>query len=191
MADDEQHPPAARKRIPQWPVLLWLAFATVLFWGDLSIGNIVAGLVIAILVTLVFPLPPIRFSGRVRIVALTRLVARFFFDLVLASAHVAAQVVDFRRQPPTSIVAIRLCSRSDLYLTLTAEMLSLIPGSLVVEADRSTWTLYLHVLGAESEEDISRARELALKQEANIIRALGSDTEVEAFDDRRRRENQS
>ncbi|NED95048.1 Na+/H+ antiporter subunit E [Phytoactinopolyspora alkaliphila] len=169
---------ARRKRALQWPVVLWLTAAWVLLWGELSVGNVLSGLIVAVVVILVFPLPPIAFNGRFRPVGLFRLVARFYIDLALASLDVARLALRIGKQPKSSVIRVDLRARSDLYMVLTAELLSLIPGSVVVEADRSSWTLYLHVLGAETSDDIERARRTALQQEGRLIRAFGSDAEL-------------
>ncbi|MGY1453654.1 Na+/H+ antiporter subunit E [Streptomyces sp. SS8] len=172
------------KRRPalQWPFITWLVVVWVLLWGDLSFANVFSGLAVAVLVSLVFPLPPIAFAGRVRPLPLARLVLRFCYDLVTASLEVAARALDPRHKPVNSVIAVRLRSRSDLYLTLTAELLTLVPGSVVLEADRDSGTLHLHVLGANDETGMARARETALAQEERLVRALASDSELAAFE---------
>jgi multicomponent Na+:H+ antiporter subunit E len=169
---------ARRKRALQWPVMLWLTTAWVLLWGELSVGNVLSGLAVAAVVILVFPLPPIAFKGRFRPMGLVRLIARFHADLLVASLGVARQALRIGKLPRSSIVRVQLRARSDLYMALTVELLSLIPGSVVVEADRSTWTLYLHVLGADDAQSVAHARRTALDQEERLIHAFGSDEEL-------------
>lgn len=180
MIDPDQIPSVHRRAL-QWPVMVWLAAAWVLLWGEVSIANVLSGLAVALIVALVFPLPPIAFTGRIRPLGLIQLVARFCLDLVLASVDVARQALNFRHKPASSIVMVRLRSRSDLYMTLTAELLTLVPGSIVVEADRPNWTLYMHVLGARTDTDVARARDMALGQEERLIHALGADVELAAY----------
>ena len=163
----------------QWRSLLWLTLVWVLLWGDLSVGNVLAGLVIAWVVSVVMPLPPIAAETRVRPLALARLVGRFAVDVVVASVQVGLQA--FRPRPPLSaVIRVRLRSSSDLYLTLTAELCSLVPGSVVVEAHRLTSTLYLHVLDVTGPGGIDAARRRALDQEERVLRALASDAELVA-----------
>ena len=50
-------PTGTRRRTLQWPVLLWLTVVWTLLWGDLSVFNVLSGLVVAIVVCQVFPLP--------------------------------------------------------------------------------------------------------------------------------------
>ena len=40
---------------------------------------------------------------------------------------------------------MQLRSQSDLFLTVTAQLCSLVPGSIVVEAHRLSGLLYIHV----------------------------------------------
>ena len=88
----------------------------------------------------------------------------------------------FRRETPKSaMVRVDLRSDSDLYQTLTSELVSLVPGSIVVEARRSTRTLYLHVLDVEQLSDLEPARRSVLDAEARVIAAYGSAAEREAI----------
>lgn len=171
--------PRRRRVAVQWPTLVWLTVVWVLLWGDLSVGNVLAGLLIGTVVSLVMPLPPVAWGGRVRPLALAHLVGRFAVDVVLASVQVGLQA--FRRRPPLSaVIRVRLRSSSDLFLTLTAELCSLVPGSVVVEAHRLTSTLYLHVLDVGGPDGIEAARRRALEQEERVLRALASDADLAA-----------
>ncbi len=172
--------PRRRRFIVQWPTLVWLTVVWVLLWGDLSVGNLLAGLIIGAVVSVVLPLPPVAAGSTVRPIPLLHLVGRFALDVVVASVQVGAQA--FRRRPPQSaVIRVRLRTTSDLYLTLTAELCCLVPGSVVVEAHRLTSTLYLHVLDVGSGPDgIEAARERVLLQEERVLRALASDAELAA-----------
>jgi multicomponent Na+:H+ antiporter subunit E len=72
------------------------------------------------------------------------------------------------------MIRVDLRSDSDLYQTLTTELVSLVPGSLVVEARRSTRTLYLHVLDVDTPAELPPARDSVLDAEARVIEAYGS-----------------
>lgn len=169
-----------RRRIAvQWPTLLWLTVVWVLLWGDLSVGNVLAGLALAVGVSLAMPLPPVAATGRVRPLAVAHLLGRFAVDVVVASVGVG--LLAFRRRPPLSaVIRVRLRTTSDLYLTLTAELCSLVPGSVVVEAHRLTRTLYLHVLDVTGPDGIERARRRVLEQEERVLRAFASGAELTA-----------
>ena len=164
----------------QWPTIIWLAIVWVLLWGEVSWGNIVAGLIIALIITLVMPLPAIAFHGKVRPLALLALLVRFASDLVIASVQVSLQAFRFGHTPRGAVVGVRLRSSSDLYLTLVAELSTLVPGSLVIEAHRLTGMLYLHVLDLDSYGGVDKVRADVHALEARLLRALASDEELEA-----------
>jgi multicomponent Na+:H+ antiporter subunit E len=173
--------PRARRRIsPAASVVLTVVW--VLLWDQISLFVVLTGLLLALLVGLVFPLPPIDLHGRFRPLPGLRLVGRLLTDAFRASVGVVRMAFRFGTVPRSSIIRVQLRSRSDIYLTLTAEQVSLVPGTIVLEAHRSTGVLYLHVLGATDEAAIARAVEDALGAEARALRALGSAAEVAALE---------
>ena len=169
------------RRTLQWPVVVWLAIVWVLLWGSVDPAVIAGGIVVSLVVLLAFPLPPIGFTGRIRPVKLVVLIARFFVDLVIASFQVVWLAVRPARLEPSALIQIDLRSRSDLYLTITAELISLVPGSLVIEVSRTHSRLYLHILDAKDMAGAEKARLLALAQERRVIEAFGSDEELAQY----------
>lgn len=167
-----------RKLAEQWPTILWLAVVWVLLWGTLTWGNVLAGLGIALVVTVLMPLPTIDFHGRVRPLGILTLLLRFMWELVVASVEVSLYAFRFGTVPRGAVVGVKLRSSSDLYLTLVAEISSLVPGSLVIEAHRNTGMLYLHVLDIASYGGPEKVREHTLELEARVMRALASDEEL-------------
>lgn len=162
----------------QLVAMSWLVLVWNLLWGEFSVGNLVGGALVAAVVLAFFPLPPVSFGGRLRPMALLRFVVRFVIDLVVASYHVALAALRPGYVPKNAIIAVRLRVRSDLNLTLTAEALSLVPGSLIVETDRSNGTLYVHVLDVRGPDAVERARRSVYELEARIVRAVGSAAEL-------------
>jgi multicomponent Na+:H+ antiporter subunit E len=162
----------------QVPLLLWLVVLWTLLWDQVSVLSVVTGILLALLVTRVFYLPPVELPDRVNPLGLVVFLGHFLFDLVRASFQVAWLAIDPRRVPTSSIVAVQLSTKSDLSLTLTALAVSLVPGSLVVEADRQDDILYLHVLGTETAADVEKARADVVAVEERIVRAIGSRDDV-------------
>jgi multicomponent Na+:H+ antiporter subunit E len=158
-----------------------IAVVWVLLWDRVSLGNDVNGLLVGLLVTYAFPLPSIVFTGRVRPLRVLWLVARFVGDLVAASWQVVRLALGPGR-PRNAVVGVQLRSRSDFYLTVTAELVALVPGSVVVDARRSSSVLYLHLLDVGREGAIDAARRHVLAVEARVVRAIGSDEEIAALD---------
>lgn len=154
-------------------VLVWN-----LLWGAFTWGNLVTGVLVATVVLTFFPLPPVTFAGRIRPLGVARFLLRFLADLVVASIQIAALAFQFGRPPRGAVVAVPLRIRSDLNLTLVAVTVSLIPGSVILEADRSTGTLYIHMLGVKKRADVERFRQRVLALEARLVRAIGSRAEL-------------
>ncbi|PSL03680.1 multisubunit sodium/proton antiporter MrpE subunit [Haloactinopolyspora alba] len=165
----------------RWPSVLVLTAVWVLLWGELSVANVVSGLAVASVVFAVFPLPPVAFGGRIRPIGLARLLGRFAADLAVASVEVAVLALRTGRRPTSAVIQVDLRSDSDLYLVLTAELLTLLPGSIVIETRRSTSTLFVHLLDVRNEADIERTRRQALEQEARVMHALASSAELDAY----------
>ena len=167
-------PRPSRFRALQPANLVWLTLLWVALWGDLSIGNLVSGLLVAVAVCLVFPLPPVRMQLRPRPLAMARLVVRFFADIVVSSVQVAWLAL----RPGTvrsAVLEVNLASDSDFVMTVVAEMTSLVPGSIVVEVRRSSHTLFLHVLDTADVVAAERARRNTLDLEQRVVAAFGAE----------------
>ena len=168
-------PGAVPRGRPSIPAVIWLTLVWILMWGDLTWANLLGGVVVAYLVAAVLPLPRVPFAGRPSILGSIRLLARLAVDILVASIHVAVVALRLGREPRGGVVRVQLRSRSDLYLTLTADLCSLVPGSISVEAHRATSILYVHALDLAGLEGV---RENGLAQEARLLYALASDAEI-------------
>jgi multicomponent Na+:H+ antiporter subunit E len=107
-------------------VLCWLILVWILLWGTVSAANILSGLAVALLITLLLPLPTVPIEGRVHPLSLVRLLR----------AH--------------------LSIKSDLVLALAVNIFNLIPGSIVLEIDQARRMLYMHVIDAGSDRAVNR-----------------------------------
>jgi multicomponent Na+:H+ antiporter subunit E len=74
------------------------------------------------------------------------------------------------------VIEVDLRTHSDLILTVVAEIVSLVPGSLVVEARRSTHTLFLHVLDARDQAGVDRMRRQVYRLERRVELAFGTES---------------
>jgi multicomponent Na+:H+ antiporter subunit E len=155
-----------------------LAAIWMLLWGVFSWANLISGLVVAAVVLAVFPLPSVPFDGRPRVLGLLRLARRFLTDLVVASVQLAVLAFRFGHQPRSAIIRVPLRVPSDLVLTLTGEAVSLVPGSLIVDTDKASTTLYIHVIGVTDREAVEQFRREVHETEARIVRAIGTDADI-------------
>ena len=158
----------------QLPFFFWLIALWMLLWGQFTAVAFITGLVVAVFVTSVFRLPPVELSGRLNLWYGLVFVVTFFGALVRGSLLVAWQVIDPWKRVGSAVIAVQLRTDDDLIMTHTGVTASLIPGSLIVEADRDRRILYLHVLGPRTDADIASQKRAVLGWEARIVRAVGS-----------------
>jgi multicomponent Na+:H+ antiporter subunit E len=160
-------------RAPWWrrPQLLrvaWLTLVWVLLWGTFSRANLLGGIAVAVTVLVAFPLPAVSSDGGLRPLGLLRVVLDVARDLAVSSVQVAWQSVRPGLPPRSSIVAVGVPDDSELLMAVLVECLSLVPGSVVVEAAAGERTLWAHVLGAGDAAGIERFR----RQADRLIRDL-------------------
>lgn len=158
----------------QLPLLLGLVVLWGVLWGQFSWLNILTGFLVAIAVTRVLYLPPADISGRLNLWYSLVFIAHFIADITVASFTVAFQALNPRPIPTSSVIAVQLCTRSDFVMTLDAIAMSLVPGSIVVEADRERAILYFHSFDTTTAADVEAMRTKVLVVEARIVRAIGS-----------------
>ncbi|MGV8884347.1 MAG: Na+/H+ antiporter subunit E [Microbacteriaceae bacterium] len=158
----------------QTPLLLTLVVLWMLLWGSLTPLTVLTGILLAFVVTRVFYLPAVELPGRFNLFWFGLFLLRFLGELVVASFQVAFQALSRRGVRSNAVIGVQLVTRSDVVMTITAISMSVIPGSLVVEADRTRGILYLHTLGVDTQEKVEAARQKTLDTETRLVRALGS-----------------
>lgn len=172
----------------QLPVVAWLTIVWLLLWGEPTPINVIGGVLVSVLIILVFPFPRVSVDGTLRPWRTVALLARFLHDLTMASFHVAWLALRPAAPPGSAVIMVKLVSASELRQTLTGELISLVPGSLLIELDSGGRRMWLHVLDADTPEKIAAARRKARVQEHRLLRAIGTADEV-AESERRLRED--
>jgi multicomponent Na+:H+ antiporter subunit E len=157
-------------------VLCWLMLVWILLWGTVSAANILSGLAIALLITLLLPLPAVPVEGKLHPLSLLRLVATVFYYLALSSVQVAWLAVKPGPPPLSAVLRAHVAVKSDLVLALSVNIFNLIPGSIVLEIDQTRRMLYMHVLDVGSDRAVNRF----YRQVAVVERLLVSTFEREA-----------
>ena len=109
-------------------VLCWLILVWMLLWGTVSAANILSGLAVALVITLLLPLPPVPVEGRLHPVSLLRLIVQVAYYLVLSSVQVAWLAIKPGPPPRTAVLRAHLALKSDLVLALAVNVINLIPG---------------------------------------------------------------
>jgi multicomponent Na+:H+ antiporter subunit E len=148
-------------------VAFWIAL-----WEDLSVANVVGGTLAGLVALTLAPMRP-RHEGLVfRPLAAARLTVYFTWQLIVASLVVAWEVVTPRNRINEAVVAVRLHCDHPFIITLVANSVSLIPGTLTLEARDDPPILFVHVLHLKSVEAV---RQDLARFEAYAIRALVPD----------------
>ena len=137
-------------------VLCWLILVWMLLWGNVSAANLLSGLAVALVITLLLPLPAVPIEGRLHPISLLRLVILVGYYLVLSSAQVAWLAVKPGPPPRSAVLRAHVAIKSDLVLALTVNVLNLIPGGIVLEIDQTRRMIYVHVIDAGSDKSVQR-----------------------------------
>lgn len=163
----------------QGRAVVLLALIWVMLWGEFSLINILFGVALGWLITVVFWLSPIHYYGRVHPLRVVVLMATTLVDLAVASVQLT--MVAFRPKVDLSpgIVRVDLLSDNDLYQVAVAELISIVPGTLVVETRRRPRAIYLHVFDLPDAGAVERERAHALSIERRFVEAFGSAAEIE------------
>jgi multicomponent Na+:H+ antiporter subunit E len=158
-------------------VLCWLILVWILLWGTVSVANVVSGLAIALVITLLLPLPGVPVEGRVHPLSLARLVLLVGWDLVLSSLQVAWLAIRPGPPPRSAVLRVRVAVKSDLVLALAANIVTLTPGSIVLEIDQTRRLMYVHVIDVSSESALSRFYRQMSGLERLLVTTFERDTE--------------
>ncbi len=152
-----------------------------MLWGTFSVKSMVGGVLVAVLVIAVFPLPLIGERLPVRPVRLLRLIGYLAYDLVVSSVKVSWETLRYGPRTTAGIVAVPLQTGSALAAAAVADAVSLAPGTFVLQIDRRRGTCYVYTLGVRGPDDVERVRRDVLALQRRVINALGSRAEIAAM----------
>lgn len=162
------------------PSIVILSVIWILLWGAITPTIVVGGILASLLVVYVFPFPAAPWTWVVRPWPTLVLVVRFLWDLAKASVEVSWFAIRPSGPPPSAVLRVDLRTRSELVMTITSELVCLVPGSLLVELVPEESAIYLHVLDAHSPERIEEFRQSVLEQEERVVKAFSPKAERDA-----------
>ena len=161
-------------------VLTWLVLVWLLLWGSVSAANVLSGLAIALLITVLLPLPAVPVQGRVHPLSLVRLALNTAWWLLESSVQVAWLAIRPGRPPLSAVLRARLALKSDFVLALGVNVMNLTPGTIVLEIDQSRRLVYVHVLDVGSRRSVDRFYKQAAQLERMLVAAFERDSEWRA-----------
>lgn len=171
----------SRRLVRRVPLVVWLIVVWVLLWGQLTPKIVLTGVLVALVVTLVFPMPPASSTLALRPLRFSRLVGYLAGDLVVSTLRVSWQALRHGRSTRAGIVAVRTMTDSDYLTAVLANAVSLAPGKFVLQVDRANRLCYVYALGLGDEDvsaDVEKVRRDVSRLEAHVVRAIGSDREI-------------
>ncbi|MDF8266537.1 Na+/H+ antiporter subunit E [Luteipulveratus flavus] len=163
-----------RRRVQPFP-LLWLTLVWVLLWGNVSWANVLGGLALGFVILMVFPLPRLSVGMTFRPVWFAVLLGHFVVDLVRASVTVAWLAVRPGRPANGVVFDVRLRGRDELLQSVTAEMVALVPGTVVIDLEPASGAMTIHALDVHDLDGARRIHRQILGQEDRVLRALATD----------------
>lgn len=155
------------------PLAAWLVLVWVALWGEVTVANLLSGLAVATVLIAAFPTAGPRAGLPVRVLPALHFLGYFLVKLVEANLMVAWEVVTPRNRINEGIVRVPLRQPSDALTTLVANAVTLTPGTLTVEVERTAGgvcALYVHVLHLRTVEAVRRD---ILTLEYLAVRAFG------------------
>jgi multicomponent Na+:H+ antiporter subunit E len=153
-------------------VVCWLILVWVLLWGTVSAANILSGLLVALVITLLLPLPPVPVEGKLHPLSLLRLVITMAYYLAVSSVQVALLALRPGPPPLTAVLRVHIAVRSDLVLALAVNMINLTPGTIALEIDQARRMVYVHVLDVGSDRTVKRFYHQVATQQKLLVAAF-------------------
>jgi len=138
-----------------WNVALALAWIAVT--GDISPSNLFLGFALGFLVMVVMRRAVGVPDYGTRVLRVIGLMLFFLWELVKANLRVAYDVLTPPLYIRPAVIAVPLDARTDLEITLLANMITLTPGTLTLDVSADRSTLYVHAMYGENPEAVRRS----------------------------------
>lgn len=161
-----------RSALLRLSVLAGLTLVWILLWGNASAANVIGGLAVALVITLLLPLPRVPVEGKVHPLSLLRLLAQVAYWLVGSSIQMAWLAVRPGPPPLSAVLRAHLALKSDLVLTMAVNIINLTPGTIALEVDQSRRMVYVHVINVGSDRTLNRFYTQMATLERLLVAAL-------------------
>jgi multicomponent Na+:H+ antiporter subunit E len=133
-------------------LIIWIAL-----WGELNLANVITGVLVITALTMLF-------SGlrrREHKIRVLPAISFFFYMLrsIVASSWdiIVAVLFPTEQRRHSEIVRVRLRSTSKLVRAITANTISLTPGTVIVSINSDTAMMEIHVLGKTDSAEFQQA----------------------------------
>ncbi len=135
-----------------------LSITIFLLWMALNNASSLAHAVLALILAIGLPLLTHRFwpehPPKVKLLPAIRLFGVVLWDILMASIDVAKLVLGPAKRIKPAFIEVPLDMQDPFVGTLLASIVSLTPGTVSIDIDRSRWVLQVHALNVEDREVI-------------------------------------
>lgn len=157
-------------------IVVWLTVLWVVLWGQLTVANVLGGIAVALAVVGFAGLPRFARSSDDDAAHVNLPLTIWFgivvvYKLVQSNLVLAWEIVTPRNRINSGVVAVPLRTESRVAMMTVANVITLTPGTLTIEAIGSPPVLYVNVLHLH---DIEKVRQDLLEIEELSVRAFGS-----------------
>lgn len=137
---------------------LLLALAWVVLSGDFTGLNLVVGLVLGYAaVALIEPQVQALQGYPARIPRVLGFIGFFIKELLVANYKVAFDILTPPWYMKPGVIAMPLEARTELEITMVANLISLTPGTLSLDVSDDRRVLYIHAMFLDDEEELRRS----------------------------------
>lgn len=151
---------------------LLLLVMWVLLWGDLSLANVLSGVVVIVLLFVVFPSDrPLTPRSVLRPWPFLQLVAYFLRQVIVSNLLLARQIAGPRARLVAQIVDVPMRTSSPGFLTLITNITALTPGAIAVTVQDRPARIAVHALVLREVDEVSRN---LWRLEELCVRAFGT-----------------
>ncbi|MBZ0184587.1 MAG: Na+/H+ antiporter subunit E [Melioribacteraceae bacterium] len=148
-----------------------LALTWMFLTGDLDFNNFLEGFLIGFAIVLILKASSGETKYFSRIPKLISFIIYFTYELILANLKIAMDILTPTHLMKPAIVAIPLDAKTDLEITLFANIITLTPGTLSLDLSKDRKTLYIHAMYVVSaEETIKEIKEGFEKKLLEVMR---------------------
>ena len=134
-----------------------LAAIWVALWGEITAANVIMGIVAAVALSVFFPGSRTT-KHKIRLIPAISFAMYMLGSIASASWNVIISVLmpnDTRRH--VEVITVSLHSRSSLVRAVTANTISLTPGTVIVSMNPDISTIDIHVLGKTNSDDFQNS----------------------------------
>ena len=147
-----------------------LALTWALLTGHFTLSNFIAGFILGYLVLWVVLSGEAKSNYFKKISLVIRFTFFYIWNLILASLKIAYDVITPRHRMKSGIIAIPLDAKSDLEITVLANLITITPGTLSLDVSTDRRVLYIHAMYIDDKEEL--IQEIKTELEKRVLEML-------------------